>query len=670
MANVVEYRIKGIDDASGAFKSVGSAIAGVGKTIVKAGAVMATALTAGAGAAFSLSSRVADAQDRVGKMSDRLGIAVDKLSQFHHAAELGGIRTQTFDMALQRMSRRVAEAGQGMGEAQGALRELGIDAEALSNLPLDQQMNVVADALNGVDGQANKVRLAFKLFDSEGVSMLQTMKNGSQSFKDAATDLERLGGVMTAQGTANAAKFKDEWSRVRTAISGVSMGVANQLIPMFTGLFQKLTDWIVDIRPKVVSFVSGAIRQFFVFGAVVGQIFEQVMNFGRNLFDFKSFESTFNSIIDGAKNLLTNIFMLIHNAGPPLLAAFSGIFVAAFKTVVELARNFGIFFWQSIFDIATGQDVGMRFSTVIKKSLEAGASELGVVNLAFKDFADIAIESGSAASEAIKTTFGVNMEAANAQADAAVEKLTKLGQLSEDVLNNIETKGSTFQSKLTESLSTFVMTNEEMTLNFVDNLSNVMHNAVASIGSGIADIIVDGKNAAEVFKNIAKTVVKQLISSYITMKIQRLLFAKTEAGTSVALTGVNALMSMAAAPFPLNTFAPAFAASMQAIAAGLAAPVMGAVHGGLENVPTESTFLLQRGERVLSPNQNRDLTDFLQNQNTGVGEVTVNVFTTASTFNDISPADVQEFVAGKVIPAMDRLDRQGIRPVAIERAIT
>jgi len=276
MANVVEYRIKGIDDASGAFKSVGSAIAGVGKTIVKAGAVMATALTAGAGAAFSLSSRVADAQDRVGKMSDRLGIAVDKLSQFHHAAELGGIRTQTFDMALQRMSRRVAEAGQGMGEAQGALRELGIDAEALSNLPLDQQMNVVADALNGVDGQANKVRLAFKLFDSEGVSMLQTMKNGSQSFKDAATDLERLGGVMTAQGTANAAKFKDEWSRVRTAISGVSMGVANQLIPMFTGLFQKLTDWIVDIRPKVVSFVTGAIRQFFVFGAVVGQIFDKV----------------------------------------------------------------------------------------------------------------------------------------------------------------------------------------------------------------------------------------------------------------------------------------------------------------------------------------------------------------------------------------------------------
>jgi hypothetical protein len=40
----------------------------------------------------------------------------------------------------------------------------------------------------------------------------------------------------------------------------------------------------------------------------------------------------------------------------------------------------------------------------------------------------------------------------------------------------------------------------------------------------------------------------------------------------------------------------------------------GAAHGGLDNVPSESTFLLQKGERVLSPNQNRDLTSFLSRQ--------------------------------------------------------
>jgi len=31
----------------------------------------------------------------------------------------------------------------------------------------------------------------------------------------------------------------------------------------------------------------------------------------------------------------------------------------------------------------------------------------------------------------------------------------------------------------------------------------------------------------------------------------------------------------------------------------------------MTNVPSESTFLLDKGERVLSPNQNKDFTDFI-----------------------------------------------------------
>jgi hypothetical protein len=37
----------------------------------------------------------------------------------------------------------------------------------------------------------------------------------------------------------------------------------------------------------------------------------------------------------------------------------------------------------------------------------------------------------------------------------------------------------------------------------------------------------------------------------------------------------------------------------------------GAAHGGLDFVPKESTYLLDKGERVLSPRQNEDFTEFL-----------------------------------------------------------
>lgn len=57
---------------------------------------------------------------------------------------------------------------------------------------------------------------------------------------------------------------------------------------------------------------------------------------------------------------------------------------------------------------------------------------------------------------------------------------------------------------------------------------------------------------------------------------------------------------------------------------------MGMAHNGLDNIPREGTWLLDGGERVLNPNQNRDLTQYLRNANdagagggTGAG-VTIN----------------------------------------------
>ncbi|WP_445362048.1 hypothetical protein ACJJIQ_00265 (plasmid) [Microbulbifer sp. ANSA003] len=55
----------------------------------------------------------------------------------------------------------------------------------------------------------------------------------------------------------------------------------------------------------------------------------------------------------------------------------------------------------------------------------------------------------------------------------------------------------------------------------------------------------------------------------------------------------------------------------------------GIAHGGLDYVPKESTYLLDKGERVLSPNQNTDLTKALRGGGLQ-GNITVNLFEDAS----------------------------------------
>lgn len=55
-----------------------------------------------------------------------------------------------------------------------------------------------------------------------------------------------------------------------------------------------------------------------------------------------------------------------------------------------------------------------------------------------------------------------------------------------------------------------------------------------------------------------------------------------------------------------------------------ATSIAGMAHSGIDNIPEEGTWLLDKGERVLSPRQNSDLTKFLNNtQNSGIGMANV-----------------------------------------------
>jgi hypothetical protein len=665
--NQIEFLIVGRDAASKAFAAASASVAAAGRAVVSASKIMATATAAGAAGLLKISHSAADAQDKVQKLSDRLGIGVTALSQFHHHAELSGLRTQTFDMALQRMSRRVAEAAQETGEAQSAIKELGLDAKVLAGLPLDQQMLRVADAIQGVEDPATKTRLAFKLFDSEGVAMIQTMKEGSDGFRQSAADLDRLGQTMNAQGTANAAKFKDEWLRLQKAVGGVTKGIADEFIPIFSGVFKRISDLVANNRERIVSFVVAAVEGFIRMGLILRQVMSQSAEFITRLFNPDTAFDALNDIASAAKNMLVNIVGFAKQAGPAIAATLVASFRAAFTIAQEVAKTA----WMNIFDLITGKNIADSFGDAIKRGVLLAQQDIATVEVAFGDLATTVSSSAKSISDGVADTFKLNMDSINEQVQASIQGLMTLGQVSQEQRANEETAVVDYTQRVRDMYDQFSMSQMEMAESYASALKSTLDTAISGIGNGIADIIVDGKSAVDVFRNIAKTVVKQLIASYIQMKISRLLFAKTDGAASIAMTYANTFMSWAGAPWPISMLAPAMATTNAAqVGAAVATGLAGAAHGGMDYVPSESTYLLNRGERVLSPRQNQDLTTFLDGNTGATGDITVNVFTTANNFDGISEADVREFVAGKIIPAMDRLDRQGVRPAAIERAIT
>ena len=109
-------------------------------------------------------------------------------------------------------------------------------------------------------------------------------------------------------------------------------------------------------------------------------------------------------------------------------------------------------------------------------------------------------------------------------------------------------------------------------------------------------------------------------------------YAVYKAVMNIRETYSNTYNSVAAIPVigpyiaaPTAAAAAAVQVAQAAQLRSMQAPSVGGIaHGGLDYVPKETTFLLDEGERVLSPRQNKDLTRYLnERQNTTGGNVNV-----------------------------------------------
>ncbi len=210
------------------------------------------AIVAVTAALTAMSIGIAKSLDRIHKMSLRLGVSTEALSRYRLVAGLAGIDVNALTIGLQRMTRRIAEATTGTGVAVDALNELGLSAQTLNDMSPDQQFEEIAEALSKVDDQGKKVLLAFKLFDTEGVGLLQTMEKGKRGIREITQEAHNMGLTLTKEGARKVAEMNDAWTRFKMTIVGmVQQKLVLQFSEQWKGLFQTLTKMAIKFLPAV-----------------------------------------------------------------------------------------------------------------------------------------------------------------------------------------------------------------------------------------------------------------------------------------------------------------------------------------------------------------------------------------------------------------------------------
>ena len=174
--------------------------------------------------------QAAEAIDRTAKTAAKLGAATESLIGLRFAGEQTGVAIGTMDMALQRMIRRIAEAAKGTGEAKAAIAELGLEAGVLDRLSMEDKFLQIADAIREVEGQSQKLRIAFKLFDSEGVNVVNTLNAGRTAIEAMIQKGKELEGFTTEQARRVEA-FNDNLNVLKKSAMGARSHATIALAP-------------------------------------------------------------------------------------------------------------------------------------------------------------------------------------------------------------------------------------------------------------------------------------------------------------------------------------------------------------------------------------------------------------------------------------------------------
>lgn len=194
--------------------------------------------------------------------------------------------------------------------------------------------------------------------------------------------------------------------------------------------------------------------------------------------------------------------------------------------------------------------------------------------------------------------------------------------------------------------------------NYIDsakNIAGMTEDIIGNAFTGLEDVLYDFVATGELkLGDLMRSIGQQVIQMLIRIGVQKTAsFLLDKALGTAAATGyvtqvtgqalagmnlaaINAFSSTAAIPIVGPFAAPAAAGAALAftspfVGAAITAAsstLAGMAHSGIDNIPSEGTWLLDKGERVLSPRQNQDLTQFLSSNapgKSGPVEVSINL---------------------------------------------
>lgn len=244
--------IDGLASRAGGFGSVLTALGPAG--LGAAAGIGAT--VAGLARGATIARDAVEQFDAIGKTADKIGVTTDFLQEMRVVAgDLAGLASGQLDTALQRFNRRMSEAAQGGGSALKTVRELGIELTGTDGRlrSTEDLLGQVARGLKDTETEADQLRIAFSLFDTEGAAMVNVLRDGGAAMDETREKARAMGLVVREDVIRGAEDMQSQFDLasqvMNTQLQQAFIGLAPMLLTTAQGF--------ADLATRVGDFVDG-----------------------------------------------------------------------------------------------------------------------------------------------------------------------------------------------------------------------------------------------------------------------------------------------------------------------------------------------------------------------------------------------------------------------------
>lgn len=415
-------------------KAVGTAI-GVGATAAAAGIVL-------------MIQRERDLIDEQAKVAQKLDTTYESMANLRRAGELGGVGFNTIETAGRTLNANIGKAIQGVTLQADAFERLGLSAQEVYDVPLDQRIAMINKALDENVSASERAAVAGDLFGTRNAAAIQQLDPGT--IAEAARQVEIFGLNLSDVDAAKVEMANDAMSTFGLLADGIGKQLTVELAPALKALGDEfltsaeeaggLGDQVqgaVEKSVNALAFVMDAVDGVgVVFGTVGRTASLVVLSMNEQIYEFA--DSIYNGPIEAFNELIS-----VANQIPGVDIEPRGLTGAGAKIRNELELVRGA--------IAAGQDdlqtylntplAGERFKTAYKAAQEAGEAAAEAAVLA-RSAAD---ETGTAY-EAIASSAGSATDEIGRQI-SALERAAKVWGMTADEVQiyELRTAGATDQ---------------------------------------------------------------------------------------------------------------------------------------------------------------------------------------------------------------------------------